>query len=148
MIGAGHPGSIINFASIAALHSAPFHGPYGAAKRGVMAMTETMAIEWARYGIRVNVVAPGGVATPRASKYGGGPNAERNNAMGDGLRRMTPPEVASAVLFLVSDLAAGVSGQTLVVDSGLSCKNPAGGVTEYARVMQAGREQAGADAVR
>jgi NAD(P)-dependent dehydrogenase (short-subunit alcohol dehydrogenase family) len=148
MIAAGHSGSMVNFASIAALNSAPFHGPYGAAKRGIMAITETMAIEWARYGIRVNVVAPGGVATPRASKYGADQSGERKNAMGDGLRRMTPPEVASAVLFLASDLAAGVSGQTLVVDSGLSCKNPAGGVTEYERVMQAGRDQAGADSVR
>lgn len=148
MIAAGRPGSMINFASIAALHSAPFHGPYGAAKRGVMAITETMAFEWARYGIRVNVVAPGGVATPRASKYGGGDSSERQTPNKDGLRRMTPPEVANAVAFLASDLAAGVSGQTLVVDSGMACKNPAGGIAEYSAVMKAGQDQARAGVVR
>jgi NAD(P)-dependent dehydrogenase (short-subunit alcohol dehydrogenase family) len=142
MIAAQHPGSMINFASISGLRSAPFHGPYGIAKRGVMAMTETMAIEWARYGIRINTVAPGGVRTPRANKYRGSGSSERRSTVSDGLRLMTPPEVASAVLFLASDLAAGISGQTLVVDSGLSAKNPAGGVKEYAAVMEAANEQA------
>jgi NAD(P)-dependent dehydrogenase (short-subunit alcohol dehydrogenase family) len=142
MIAGQHSGSMINFGSISGLRSAPFHGPYGIAKRGVMAMTETMAIEWARYGIRINTVAPGGVRTPRASKYRGSGSSERRSTVSDGLRLMTPPEVASAVLFLASDLAAGISGQTLVVDSGLSAKNPAGGVKEYAAVMEAANEQA------
>jgi NAD(P)-dependent dehydrogenase (short-subunit alcohol dehydrogenase family) len=144
MISAGHPGSMVNFASIAALRSAPFHGPYGVAKRGVIALTETMAIEWARYGVRANVVAPGGVATERSSQYGGRDGAQRASAAVDGLRRMTPPEVASAVAFLASDLAAGISGQTLVVDSGMACKNPAGGVAEYDAVMKAGQAHAAA----
>jgi NAD(P)-dependent dehydrogenase (short-subunit alcohol dehydrogenase family) len=134
---------MVNFASISALRSAPFHGPYGVAKRGVMAMTETMAIEWARHGIRVNVVAPGGVSTPRTSQYSAGAASARPSAASDGLRRMTPSEIAAAVTFLASDLAAGISGQTLIVDSGMTCKNPAGGVTEYASIMRAGREQAG-----
>jgi NAD(P)-dependent dehydrogenase (short-subunit alcohol dehydrogenase family) len=142
MIAAGHSGSMVNLASIAALHSAPFHGPYGMAKRGIMAMTETMALEWARYGIRVNTVAPGGVATPRASRLENANASRPTSTVADGLRRMMPEEVASAILFLVSDLAGGVSGQTLFVDGAMSCKNPAGGVPEYTAVMNAAKDNA------
>lgn len=148
MIAAGHPGSIISLTSISGLRSAPFHGPYGMAKRGVMAMSETMAIEWARYGIRVNTIAPGGVATPRASKYSGNGTREREEGAKDGLRRVLPTEVAVAVAFLASDLASGISGQTLVIDSGMAAKNPAGGIKEYGMVMDAGVEQAKAGVVR
>jgi NAD(P)-dependent dehydrogenase (short-subunit alcohol dehydrogenase family) len=144
MIAAGHGGSMVNFASIAAMHSAPFHGPYGMAKRGIMAMTETMALEWARYGIRVNTVAPGGVATPRASQLRNSNSRPADRAPSDGLRRMTPDEVAGAVLFLVSDLASGVSGQTLFVDGAMGCKNPAGGINEYTPIMNSARENAAA----
>jgi NAD(P)-dependent dehydrogenase (short-subunit alcohol dehydrogenase family) len=142
MIAAGHGGAMVNFASIAAVHSAPFHGPYGMAKRGVMAMTETMALEWARYGIRVNTVAPGGVATPRASQLRNANSTMTQKKPADGIRRMQPDEVAGAVLFLVSDLASGVSGQTLFVDGAASCKNPAGGVNEYTTIMNSAKENA------
>jgi NAD(P)-dependent dehydrogenase (short-subunit alcohol dehydrogenase family) len=144
MIAAGHGGSMVNFASIAAMHSAPFHGPYGMAKRGVMAMTETMALEWARYGIRVNTVAPGGVATPRASQLRNARSTQAQQKPSDGLRRMQPDEVAGAVLFLVSDLASGVSGQTLFVDGAMGCKNPAGGINEYTPIMNSAKENAAA----
>jgi NAD(P)-dependent dehydrogenase (short-subunit alcohol dehydrogenase family) len=144
MIGVGHGGAMVNFASIAAMHSAPFHGPYGMAKRGVMAMTETMALEWARYGIRVNTVAPGGVATPRASQLRRANSTLTQKKPADGLRRMAPDEVAGAVLFLVSDLASGVSGQTLFVDGAMGCKNPAGGINEYAPIMNSAKENAAA----
>jgi len=144
MIAEGRGGAMVNLASIAALHSAPFHGPYGMAKRGVMAMGETMALEWARYGIRVNTVAPGGVATPRASQLNRGDDSKAQEKSADGLRRMQPDEIAGAVLFLVSDLASGVSGQTLFVDGAMGCKNPAGGVIEYTRVMNSAKENAAA----
>ena len=144
MIAAGHTGSMVNFASIAALHSAPFHGPYGMAKRGVMAMTETMALEWARYGIRVNTIAPGGIATPRASQLRNANSTLTQQKPDDGLRLMQPDEIAGAVLFLVSDLAAGVSGQTLFVDGALGCKNPLGGINEYTPIMNSAKENAAA----
>lgn len=144
MIGAGHGGAMVNFASIAAMHSAPFHGPYGMAKRGVMAMGETMALEWARYGIRVNTVAPGGVATPRASQLRNTNSTMTQKKPADGLRRMQADEVAGAVLFLVSDLASGVSGQTLFVDGAMGCKNPAGGINEYTPIMNSAKENAAA----
>jgi NAD(P)-dependent dehydrogenase (short-subunit alcohol dehydrogenase family) len=135
MIAAKRPGAIVNFTSISGLRGAPFHGPYGMAKRGVMAMTETMAIEWARHGIRVNTVAPSGVVTPRASRYSGA-DPDKPREIVDGHRMMMPVDVARAVLFLVSDLAGGVSGQTLVVDAGLSSRNPAGGLAEYGKMAQ------------
>ena len=144
MIGAKSPGSIINFTSISGLRSAPFHGPYGMAKRGVMAMTETMAIEWARYGIRVNTVAPGGVASPRAPKAYGGERSESDVALADGLRMMKPAEIGSVVAFLASDLASGISGQTIVVDSGISAKNPASALSDYIKLMDSARSAADA----
>jgi len=147
MIAAKQPGSMINFTSIAALRGAPFHGPYGIAKRGLMAMTETMAIEWARYGIRINTVAPGGVVTPRASKYNNADPTQPREIV-DGHRMMMPLDIARAVLFLASDLAGGVSGQTLVVDAGLSSRNPAGGLAEYGRMAQSADEIAEAGVER
>jgi enoyl-[acyl-carrier-protein] reductase (NADH) len=59
-----------------------------------------------------------------------------------------PTEVAAALAFLASDLASGISGQTLVIDSGMAAKNPAGGIKEYGMVMDAAVEQAKAGVVR
>jgi NAD(P)-dependent dehydrogenase (short-subunit alcohol dehydrogenase family) len=142
MIAAKRPGTIINFASISAHSSAPFHGPYGIAKRGLMAMTETMAIEWARYGIRVNTVAPGGVASPRATASYAGSREAGDLSLADGLRIMKPSEVAAVVAFLASDLASGISGQTIAVDSGISAKNPSSALSDYQRLMDSARESA------
>jgi len=144
MIATQRPGSIVNFTSISGLRGAPFHGPYGIAKRGVMAMTETMAIEWARYGIRINTVAPSGVVTPRASRYSGADPTQPREIV-DGHRMMMPIDIARAVLFLVSDLGGGVSGQTLVVDAGLSSRNPAGGLEQYGRMSQSAEAIAAAE---
>ena len=111
-------GSLVNVASISAISSAPFHGPYGAAKAGIAALTRTMAIEWQAHGIRANTVSPGAVATERVtSRPGWGQNA----ATGAGSHALTEPdELAGAILFLLSDLASGISGHNLVVDSALT----------------------------
>jgi NAD(P)-dependent dehydrogenase (short-subunit alcohol dehydrogenase family) len=127
-------GAIVNFASISAHNGAPFHGPYGAAKRGIMAITETMAVEWARYGIRANAIAPGGTRTPRVIAFGGSGTSE-TFSQNDGRRSVESMEVANGVLFLVSDLASGISGQTLTIDAGLSCANPAGGLFHFAAMV-------------
>src|SRR5262249_18822742 len=63
MIERGGGGSIVSYSSSSGFSSAPHHGPYGAAKAGIMALTRTMALEWGQYGIRVNAVAPGSVQT-------------------------------------------------------------------------------------
>ena len=123
MIARGGGGAMVNFASISALRSAPYHGPYGAAKAGVSAITETMAVEWARHGIRVNAIAPGSVRTPRVMQFtaGGDPHAHP-----DGRRSVSTMEIANGVLFFVSDLASGVTGQTLTIDAGMALGHPAG----------------------
>ncbi len=123
MIARGGGGAIVNFASVSALRSAPYHGPYGAAKAGISAITETMAVEWARHGIRVNAIGPGSVRTPRVMQFTAG---EDPQAHPDGRRSVSTREIANGVLFLASDLASGITGQTLMIDYGLALGHPAG----------------------
>ncbi len=61
-------GSIVNIGSMSAIAGAPYHGPYGAAKSGIGALTRTMAFEWSRYGIRANTVNPGACSTEKAMR--------------------------------------------------------------------------------
>ena len=82
------------------------------------------------------------VRTPRASKLRRADSTLTQKKPSDGLRRMAPDEVAGAVLFLVSDLASGISGQTLFVDGAMGCKNPAGGINEYTPIMNSAKENA------
>jgi 3-oxoacyl-[acyl-carrier protein] reductase len=113
-------GSIVSVSSVSGLASAPFHAPYGAAKAGLMSFTRSLAIELAPYGIRVNCVAPGSIATPRVAARvasAGGDDAPGIQRSRGPLGRMgEPDEVAKVVVFLSSDLASYVSGQTVVVD--------------------------------
>lgn len=120
------PGAIVNVTSVSALTSAPLHGPYGAAKSGIAALTRTMAFEWAKYGIRANSVAPGAVPTERVmtrprTEMPDGPPAGPSDVV-----VTTPDELSYGIIFLLSDLASGISGQNLVVDSGLSTRFCAG----------------------
>jgi NAD(P)-dependent dehydrogenase (short-subunit alcohol dehydrogenase family) len=119
------PGSFVNVSSVSGLTSAPNHGPYGAGKAGMVALTRTMAFEWAQYGIRANCVSPGAVLTERVRSR---MTEEENQAAmkASDIVPTTPEELANAILFLLSDLASGVSGQNLVVDSGLSTRFCAG----------------------
>lgn len=115
MIQEGTRGSLVNVGSISMLTSAPFHGPYGAAKAGIAALTRTMAIEWMRHGIRANTVSPGAVATERVM------SRQSSKEMGtSNVKWTTVDDLANTIVFLLSDLASGISGQNLVVDSGLS----------------------------
>jgi NAD(P)-dependent dehydrogenase (short-subunit alcohol dehydrogenase family) len=118
----GRGGSIVSISSISAMNSAPFHIAYGAAKAAVIAVTRTMAVELAAEGIRVNAVAPGVTATPASRTYVDEDKKRDRGAIAMG-RRGRPEELAGAILFLLSDLSSYITGQTLLVDGGLSLKS-------------------------
>jgi NAD(P)-dependent dehydrogenase (short-subunit alcohol dehydrogenase family) len=121
---AGHPGVMVFVASVSGITSAPRHAAYGAAKAGLMSLVRTGAVELGPLGIRVNAVAPGVVWTPRVSGYLGDEGRERNSANAPLRRVALPEDIASGLLFMASDLAAYVTGHTLVVDGGVGSKFP------------------------
>jgi len=113
-------GVIINISSVAAFASFPNRASYCAAKAGVVSLTKTLAIEWARYNIRVNCVAPAYLETERlkeevkAGIRDISPVVERTP-----MKRLGHPnEVANIVAFLASDEASFVTGETILADGG------------------------------
>lgn len=112
-------GAIINIASISAHLPEINGGCYTPSKAGVIGLTKLLAIEWARYHIRVNAISPGPVMTPLQRKAY--PNEKllcaRNRAVPLG-RHGKPEEIASAAVFLASDDAAYLTGEEITVDGG------------------------------
>jgi len=110
-------GRIVNIASIAGRQPRPMAVSYGAAKAGIISVTKSLAVAMAPYNIRVNCIAPGPMDTDLIRQL----KPEHAEAI---LRRVTlgrwgqPEEVANAVLFLASDEAMYIVGQTLAVDGG------------------------------
>jgi NAD(P)-dependent dehydrogenase (short-subunit alcohol dehydrogenase family) len=121
LLAAGEHGSIVNISSGAA-RGAPLLGAYAAAKAGLEAYTRTAALEWAPAGIRVNAVAPGMVRTPRQ----GMTDDEKTAARIPLRRRGDGRDIADAAMFLLSDQAGYVTGQTLHVDGGVGLGSPGG----------------------
>jgi NAD(P)-dependent dehydrogenase (short-subunit alcohol dehydrogenase family) len=120
----GGGGVMVFVASVSGMSSAPRHAAYGAAKAGLIALVKSGAVELGPSGVRVNAVAPGVVWTPRVSAFLGEEGRQRN-AENAPLRRVAQPaDIAAALLYLASDLAGYVSGQTLVVDGGVGAKFP------------------------
>lgn len=126
MIDQGTGGAIAMVASVSGIYGAPRHAAYGAAKAGVMSLTRTMAQEWGRYGIRVNAVAPDMILTPRlAAAHPTAMAGAATTATRQPLGRMgTPEEIAGPLVFLVSDLASFVTGQTIIADGGTHAAFP------------------------
>lgn len=112
-------GTIINIASISAHLPEIKGGCYTPSKAGVIGLTKLLAIEWARYRIRVNAISPGPVMTPLQHKAY--PSQDlldaRNRAVPLG-RHGTPEEIASAAVFLASDDAAYLTGEEIAIDGG------------------------------
>ena len=108
-------GSIINVASIAGLMSPPRHGAYSCSKAAVIALTRSLAVEFAREGVRVNAVAPGPVNTEGFVAAGGNPTERARNIPAQIM--VSPHEVARACLFLAEPLAS-MTGHTLTIDGG------------------------------
>jgi NAD(P)-dependent dehydrogenase (short-subunit alcohol dehydrogenase family) len=114
-------GSVINVASVAGLSAVPMMGHYGTAKAAVLALTRTLAAEWAWAGVRVNSLVPGWVATDLTEF------ARENEAIEQGLISRVPmqrwaraEEIAGPAVFLASDASSFVTGQSLIVDGGLT----------------------------
>ncbi len=113
-------GRIVNVASVVGMGGAPARNAYGPAKAGLIMLTKTLAVEWARHGIRVNSVSPGYVLTPLVEKGIAAGVVDdrvlvRRTPMG---RLARPAEIADAALFLLSDAASYVTGANLPVDGG------------------------------
>ena len=115
-------GSIVHLASIAGLSAMPFGAAYAAAKAGMVALTRTAAIEWGPLGIRVNAIAAGTIRTPRSRADLDEPISPEEQAVIPLGRQGRPDDIAGAALYLLSDLAAFVSGAVLVVDGGSSAR--------------------------
>ncbi len=115
----GAKGSIINVASVAGIGSAPMQGVYGMTKAAVISMTKTFAVELGASNIRVNAIAPGLVETKFAAALTTNEDVLKlvTNRTPLG-RHAQPNEIAGAALYLASDAASFVTGQTFVVDGG------------------------------
>ena len=112
-------GSIVTMASQAALLSLPFQATYTATKGAVTALTRSLAIDWAQYGIRVNSVAPTFTATPMAREMLADQDLSRQILARIPLGRVAEPhDVATAISFLLSDDARMITGHCLPVDGG------------------------------
>ena len=119
-------GSIVNITSVQGLFGFPGYPHYAASKGGIISLTRQLAREYARYGVRVNCIAPGTVETPMNVKVlERVPNPvelrrawERMHPLG---RIGQPIDIAWAALFLCSDESSWVTGQCLCVDGGVSC---------------------------
>jgi NAD(P)-dependent dehydrogenase (short-subunit alcohol dehydrogenase family) len=122
LVATGRPGSIVSLASTHGLVGLAERSTYGIAKGGIIQMTRMLAIEWAAHRIRVNAVAPGTIGTPsRMAYFDADPGAHaRMVARIPSGRFGLPEEVAAAVAYLASPDAAYVTGQTLVIDGGLT----------------------------
>ena len=129
LIAEGKKGSIVNFSSVASKVTSPLVFAYCALKAGLDHLTRNMAVELAPYNIRVNAINPGAVETPmlgevsedQAQKYGD------RYRIDDLLKRVPLPkktvnmdDILNTVLFLLSDAAVAMIGNTLTVDGGFS----------------------------
>ena len=121
LIEAGRPGAVISLASTHGVVGFPGASAYGIAKAGVAHMTRMLAIEWAPHAIRVNAVAPG--TTPTESRAPSLQDPARRAVMIERIplkRFAQVDEVAGAIRYLASPQAAYITGQTLLVDGGLT----------------------------
>ena len=114
-------GAIVNMSAAAGVVGLPQNSIYSASKHAVLGLTKSAALEYAKFGIRINAIAPGGVETDMALRV-----AEDKKQFVETLKSMQPigrfaepEEIANAVVWLLSDKASFVLGHTLLVDGGL-----------------------------
>lgn len=116
-------GSVINVSSVLGLRGSPFMAHYGAAKAALISLTQSVAIETAQQGVRVNALVPGWVATELTGFLREDAGTEQELLSDVPMDRWgTAEEIADAALFLAGDMSGFVTGQVLVVDGGLSAR--------------------------
>jgi NAD(P)-dependent dehydrogenase (short-subunit alcohol dehydrogenase family) len=116
-------GAVVNMASTAGLQAVGGLAGYVSAKHGVVGLTKVAALDYAAQGIRVNAIAPGPILTDRLQAAG--EQAQRAAGMAMPMRRIgLPTEVAAAAVWLCSDQAAFITGQTLTIDGGKLAGTP------------------------
>lgn len=116
-------GNIINFASVLGLVGTPLASVYSGTKGAVIALTRALAIEWVKYGFRVNAICPGLIETDMTHMITQRENIKEQVVQNIPMKRMgKPDDLVGAVLFLASDASSYMTGQTLVVDGGLTAQ--------------------------
>ena len=119
MIRAGHGGTVVMIGSINSVVGNPGASAYCASKGGVLMLGKTLALDWAQYGIRVNIVGPGVVDTPMSARSLADPQKRAKMMEKTPLGRPAPPgEIASVIAFLTSDASAFMTGAYVPVDGG------------------------------
>ena len=112
-------GIIINIASLGGVLASPNLSPYAAAKAGIIQLTKAQAVEWARYNIRVNCIAPGYVLTDMNKDMFANEKILKAVVGPTPMRRLgNVKEIAGPVLFLASDASSYMTGATILVDGG------------------------------
>ena len=117
-------GVIVNIASIAGLNGFAYHAAYAASKHAVVGLTRSAALEYVRHGVRINAICPGFTDTPMV-QHAAAADPERTARLFAAIpiRRLgTVAEIAAGILYLCSDSAAFMIGQTLVLDGGISAQ--------------------------
>lgn len=114
-------GSIVNLSSYAGIKARPNCADYASAKAGVAHLTQCLALEWGRLGVRVNAIAPGFIETPMSNWMHGDPATYQAYLAKIPAGRLgQPEEIARTVVYLCSDLASYVTGHVVAVDGGAS----------------------------
>jgi NAD(P)-dependent dehydrogenase (short-subunit alcohol dehydrogenase family) len=111
-------GAIVNTSSVGGLSAVPLGASYSAAKHGVVGLTRTAAVEYAKHGIRVNAICPGLTKTRMTDRLSQMDPALIASVMPPMNRMAAPSEIAGAVVFMCSDAASYLTGQALAVDGG------------------------------
>lgn len=121
LIEASGGGAIVNVASVSGLRGEAFQSAYAAAKGGVINLSKTVAVEYAKRGVRVNTVCPGGINSGGMDFYLKKMPEMRGRVLGAHAmgRLAQPEEIADAVVYLCSERASFITGHDLVVDGGV-----------------------------